>query len=135
MSLSPLSGILTIYTNSPQATIDLRSELPRQDLQLVNIRVHMTSAAASISTGKLFIDLPFLNSNSLLTSFDNTSHLIVTLDNDEVTLYQPQAYINCSKNIPQRFNMTVYTMDGIVIDPSIFTSMTLQFAYQYSFGG
>lgn len=95
-----------------QGVIDIHRRIPKQTILLKAVRVEMTSAANALAQQIVYIDLPFLNSYSLVDGISYMSRLPILLDNAAVTVRDMNVHLDLDSAIEPRFKMSVYSRDG-----------------------
>jgi hypothetical protein len=130
MDTNQIPGVLTFYVSNTSGTYNIHNEIPNQTLHLRNVRVQFTTFADARSTGVIYFDASFLNSNLLIDGLPNLYLLPIPLRNDEVTQYSCDIPIRMSGEIKQSFNYRIVTSSGVA--PTNIESVFLQFAMEKS---
>ena len=130
MSLTqPSPGILTLTSSTTFADLDIALNIPAQTLRLKSFRVQMASAADSIVSKVLYIELPFVSRNQVLDNNVGHVFLPIPLDESRVTLETSiDLPIFMTENLPERFTMRVLDGPGSAFaEATNFEHITLQF--------
>jgi hypothetical protein len=132
MEISQASGVLTLFSSSNSSVLNLHNQVPRQVLKLKNVRIEFNSAATSLAQKIAFIDLEFLSNQQLIDPLIGRFYLPILLDNNAVTIYQPDLDIYMSRHIHNTVNLNVRNSDGTLVTNLVHVALQFQFDYGHT---
>lgn len=99
-------GTMSIYTTTATTSVDMSYIIPKQVLLLQSVYIQLTGAASALAERICYIELPFLNSQTLIDNNLQRTCIPVFLENNAVTIQQTlQLPIYTNNTIPK-----VYTI-------------------------
>ena len=127
---SRVNGLLQLDLSSNSSSVSINQTIPKQTLILERVRVEMTSSAASLATGRVYIDLPWVSPSAIINTAPH-SRVMVLLDNNNVSLRDPKIALDLKENIQPTFDVRVFDVTGALV--SNLVNVQMVFSYDYGF--
>lgn len=133
-------GLLTItltsetvqgnVNNTNGATIFLGISVLPQTLIMRGYHVEMASAAAALAQKVVYLQLPFLGSNTLIDGIPTAKRLQLPLDNNNVTnKIEMTTPLTLITPIQPSFQCACYNRDGSLVNPANVLYVSVYFSY------
>jgi hypothetical protein len=135
-SLSQVNGVLQIDTTSNDSTFTMRTPIPKQTLTLERVRVECDTQAHALALGRIYIELDFINSAAVTNAnniMQNHSRILVLLDNNQVSLRDPQVHFDLKADIPNTFQVRIFDVNGNLA--ANINNVQMIFSYDYAYNG
>ena len=119
-------GTLTISTpaiNDPAvrnpaqtSTRRIGSTVPKQVLRMISYRVEVKNDETALALGRVLVDLPFIDSNSMIDDTADSPTITLLLSDKAVTLNQnPGKVLMMGQDLGNQLNITVRDSKGVVL--------------------
>jgi hypothetical protein len=123
-------GVFTFRTSSTSGSYNTHNSIPAQTINMVSVRVEMSSAGAATTAKVIYLDVPWLNSNHLIDGLASLYLLPIPLSGSAVTYSTMNIPIQLSSDIKETFNYRLVISDGTLV--ADLTDFALQFHFRQS---
>ena len=133
--ISKVNGVLQCDWTGNSADFTIVNQIPQQTLTLERIRVQCDTLPNALTLGRVYIELPFISSSSIINANNvnsNNSRICILLEGaNVVTCHHPKLHLDMKSVLENNFSVRVFDINGNLTSNVVNTQLV--FSYDYGF--